>query len=151
MRDAVLARQGDTSVGILYEDESWTYQEYVAQCSALAHFLLASRQPGPFHVGVLLDNGPDFSVMLGATALCGATLVGINPTRRGHELVRDITHTECQMIVTERVYRDLLEPVEAELALAGVSSGQLPVFETDSPQWRQALQPHLSKLPPKLR
>jgi len=150
MRDAVLARQGDTSVGILYEDESWTYQEYVAQCSALAHFLLASRQPGPFHVGVLLDNGPDFSVMLGATALCGATLVGINPTRRGHELVRDITHTECQMIVTERVYRDLLEPVEAELALAGVSSGQLPVFETDSPQWRQALQPHLSKPPPEI-
>ena len=65
----------------------------------------------PFHVGVLLDNGPHFSVALGAAGLCGAVIAGINPTRRGSELVRDITHTECQMIITETRYLELLEPV----------------------------------------
>ena len=41
---------------------------------------------------------------LGAAALAGAIVVGINPTRRGAELARDITHTDCQLIVTEAAY-----------------------------------------------
>ena len=39
--------------------------------------------------------------MLGAAALSGATLVGINPTRRGAELARDMRHTDCALLVTE--------------------------------------------------
>ena len=148
IQDAVLARIGDTSVGILYEAESWTHHEYAVQCCAVAHFLLESRQPGPFHVGVLLDNGPDYSVMLGATALCGATLVGINPTRRGQELVRDIAHTECQIIVTESCYRELLEPVEAQMGGTAEASNSLPIFEVDSFEWQQAIEPHAKKFPP---
>ena len=31
----------------------------------------------------------------------GATMVGINPTRRGAELASDIRHTDCQLVVTE--------------------------------------------------
>ena len=38
---------------------------------------------------------------LGAAALIDAAVVGINPTRRGAELARDITHADCQLIVTE--------------------------------------------------
>ena len=34
---------------------------------------------------------------LGAAALIDAVIVGINPTRRGAELARDITHTDCQL------------------------------------------------------
>lgn len=163
IRDAVLARADDPSVAILFEDQSWTYKEYVAQCCAVAQFLLSHREatpepepadpaepspappadptePAPFHVGVLLDNGPDFSVMLGAVALCGAILVGINPTRRGHELVRDITHTQCQIIITEKTHRDLLEPALAELAAAPGRSLPVPaVYEVDSSDWRDAL------------
>ena len=45
-----------------------------------------SPSDAPFHVGVLLDNVPEFWMLLGAAALSGATLVGINPTRRGAEL-----------------------------------------------------------------
>ncbi|GAC1311729.1 MAG: AMP-binding protein [Acidimicrobiales bacterium] len=70
----------------------------------------------PFHVGVLLDNVPDFVFLLFGAALAGATIVGINPTRRGAELARDILHTDCQAIVTdpERV------PMVTELELGPV-------------------------------
>ncbi len=95
----------------------------------------------PFHVGVLLDNGPHFSVALGAAGLCGAVIAGINPTRRGSELVRDITHTECQMIITESRYLELLEPV-AE-SVKGIR-----IFDADSQAWAQALQPYRNQPAP---
>ena len=37
--------------------------------------------------------------------LAGAVVVGINPTRRGAELARDINHTDCQLIVTDATMR----------------------------------------------
>ena len=53
----------------------------------------------PFHVGVLLDNVPEYVFLLGGAALAGATVVGINPTRRGDELAHDIRHTDCGLVV----------------------------------------------------
>jgi acyl-CoA synthetase (AMP-forming)/AMP-acid ligase II len=46
---------------------------------------------------------------MGAAALAGAVLVGGNPTHRGEELARDLSHTECQLLVTDRGYRTLVE------------------------------------------
>ncbi len=46
----------------------------------------ALRVDGPPHVGVLLDNVPEFLFWIGGAALAGAVVVGINPTRRGAEL-----------------------------------------------------------------
>ena len=42
-----------------------------------------SPADAPFHVGVLLDNVPEFWIMLGAAALSGATLVGHQPDPAG--------------------------------------------------------------------
>jgi fatty-acyl-CoA synthase len=135
MADLIKARVGDPTPGIVFEDESWTYDEYVQACAQRAAFLLAERRPGPFHVGVLLDNVPEFPMWLGASALAGATAVGINPTRRGAELARDITHTDCQLIVTEARYLSLLE---------GLDLGLAPdrILDTDSPAYRDRLAPY---------
>src|SRR5947209_14997950 len=107
--ELVRAHAEEEHPAVLFEDGSWSYREYAAACAARAALLAELRRPGPFHVGVLLDNVPEFPMWLGATALVGATIVGINPTRRGDELARDITHTECQVIVTEPAYLPLLE------------------------------------------
>ncbi|MGH9027656.1 MAG: AMP-binding protein [Acidimicrobiia bacterium] len=141
MADLVRARAGDSTTAILYQDESWTYDEYVQACSQLAAFLLAERRPGPFHVGALLDNVPEFPMWLGAAALSGATLVGINPTRRGAELARDITHTDCQLIVTESRYAELL---------AGLDLGLAPsrILDVDSAGYRTRLEPYEGAPPP---
>jgi fatty-acyl-CoA synthase len=115
-RHLVLKRQGDPNPAILFEDESWTYDAYVTACCERAALLLSMRGDGPLHVGVLLDNVPEFPIWLGAAAIAGGVLIGINPTRRGAGLARDIQHTDCQLIVTEDAYLPLLEGLDIGIA-----------------------------------
>src|SRR5262249_53389791 len=77
------------------------------------------RGTRPVHVGVLLDNTPDYLFALGGAAFAGATIVGLNPTRTGEHLLRDLTHTDVDLVVTE----------PGHLAdLDGLDLGQRPVF-----------------------
>ena len=85
-------------------------------------------------MGVLLDNVPEFAMWLGAGALAGAAIVGINPTRRGAELARDITHTQCQLLVTDSQYRALLEGLEL-----GIEEDR---FSTPTPAAYAEARPH---------
>jgi fatty-acyl-CoA synthase len=111
MQALVQARAGDTNVGLRFGDVAVTWDEIVTAASQRAAYLLDRKPTGdePFHVGVLLDNTPEFFFMLCAGALSGATIVGINPTRRGAELERDIAHTDCLLIVTEFEQLELFE------------------------------------------
>ncbi len=111
--ELVRLRAGDPRIAIRFEDESWTWDEYVQACAQRAAYLLDHLPEGkPPHVGVLLDNTPEYLMWLGATALTGTVLVGINPTRRGAELARDITHTDCQVVVTEERHLSLLDGLD---------------------------------------
>jgi fatty-acyl-CoA synthase len=110
--DHVLARAADDRPGLLFEDHQWSYRQWVEECVARARLFESMRLDGPAHIGLLLENVPDFSMWLGAAALAGATIVGINPTRRGAELERDITYTECQLIVTETPQSGLLDGLD---------------------------------------
>jgi fatty-acyl-CoA synthase len=80
-----------------------------ARAALLAELLPPGAEP---HVGVLLDNTPEYPMWLSAAALAGAAVAGINPTRRGPELARDIRHTECRVLVTERARLPLLDGLE---------------------------------------
>src|SRR5690606_11068362 len=61
--DVVRARAGDPAVGLLFEGRSWTWGEVVREGADRAA-ALAATVPVPegrqVHVGVLLDNVPDF-------------------------------------------------------------------------------------------
>jgi fatty-acyl-CoA synthase len=102
-------RAGDPRVGLAYSDRTWTHAEVVQAQAERAALLLALRRPGPFHVALLMDNVPEFVFWMGGAALAGAVVVGGNPTHRGDELARDLSHTECQLLVTSTTYRDLVE------------------------------------------
>jgi fatty-acyl-CoA synthase len=107
--ELIRAQAANTDMGLLYEDQQWSYVEYVQACAQRAAWLLEQRRESPaqaehFHVGVLLDNVPEYLMWLGASALAGATLVGLNPTRRGTDLERDIRHTECQFVISNDSY-----------------------------------------------
>src|SRR5947207_6530270 len=110
--DYLLARSGDTSVGMQFEDQTWTWDEYVQACADRAAWLRSLHVGEPFHVGVLLDNVPEFPILLGAAALSGAVIVGLNPTRRGAEQTADIERTDCRLIVTEERYAAEVESVD---------------------------------------
>jgi fatty-acyl-CoA synthase len=135
MRDLLLARAEDDSPALFFEDQKWSWRELVQACCERAEAFLAWRQPGPFHVGVLLENVPEYLLLSGAATLAGATLVGINPTRRGAGIQRDIRHTDCQILVTEDRHAGLLEGLDL-----GIPEERR--FDVASARWREALEPY---------
>ncbi len=128
-------RARDEHTAMLFEDDSWTYEELVRAAAERASLLRAVLRPGPPHVGVLLDNVPEFPMWLGAAALARATVVGINPTRRGAELARDIRHADCQLVVTEAAYRPLLDGLDLGL-------GDERILVVDTSEYRAQLGSH---------
>jgi fatty-acyl-CoA synthase len=101
---------------VLFGDQSWTHRDFVAESCRWANLFLALRRPGePFHVGVLLDNTPDYLLALGGAALVGATVVGLNHTRQGEHLARDITHTDLGCVITESRHLPRLEAIADDL------------------------------------
>jgi fatty-acyl-CoA synthase len=94
--DLVLARAGDDRTGLVFEGRRWAWGEVVDEAHRRARWL------GRRHIGVLLENVPEYVFLLAGAALSGAVVVGLNPTRRGEELARDIRHTDCQLVVTDR-------------------------------------------------
>ncbi|MCQ4211992.1 AMP-binding protein, partial [Streptomyces longispororuber] len=108
--ELVQARWQDHRPGLAFEDQVLSHHQVAAGAAARAALLgeLLPRGAVP-HIGVLLDNTPEFPQWLGAAALAGAAVAGINPTRRGAELARDITHTECRVLITERAHLPLLD------------------------------------------
>jgi len=63
-------------------------------------------------VGVLADNVPEFSFLLGGCAFAGAVLVALNPIRRGEALARDVARTDCQYVLAEPGYAALLPAMD---------------------------------------
>jgi fatty-acyl-CoA synthase len=135
------ARAGDDRAGLRFEDSSWTWREVVAASAQRAALASALRRPGPFHVGVLLENVPEYLFWIGGGALAGAAVVGINPTRRGAELERDVAHTDCQLVVTDTAGLALLD---------GLDLGVEPerVLVVDSPDYAQHVATHAGVPPP---
>lgn len=134
--ELLLARAGDERCGLKFEEDVWSWAEQVRCCAARASLLRSLRRPGlPFHVGVLLDNVPDFAFLLGAAALAGAVLVGLNPTRRGEALARDVRLADCQIIITEQRHAALLEGLD-------LGEARDHVLVVDTPAWRHALAEH---------
>jgi fatty-acyl-CoA synthase len=95
---------------VRFEDRVLTHREFVEEAWRWAHLFLDRRPPAgrPFHVGVLMDNIPEYLLAFAGAAFAGATLVGLNPTRRGAALERDIAHTDVPFVVTEEAYLPLL-------------------------------------------
>ncbi|MFF0289282.1 AMP-binding protein [Streptomyces sp. NPDC005262] len=111
--ELVQRQWGDHRPGLRHEDTVLSHHQVAAGAAARAALLVdllpAGSEP---HVGVLLDNTPEFPLWLSAAALAGAAVAGINPTRRGAELARDIMHTDCRVLVTERAHLPLLDGLD---------------------------------------
>jgi fatty-acyl-CoA synthase len=108
--EQVAARANDNDVGLLAGDSTWTWREVVAESCTRAAWLRETLDPSkPLNVGLLLDNTPDFVFTLFGAALAGVTIVGVNSTRRGAELQRDIDHTDCQLVLSDHNLGRLLD------------------------------------------
>ncbi|MER5468799.1 AMP-binding protein [Streptomyces sp. NPDC002685] len=132
--ELVQERWGDHRPGLWFEGRAISHHQVAAGAAARAALLNELLPPGAEpHVGVLLDNTPEYPLWLSAAALSGAAVAGINPTRRGPELARDIRHTECRVLITERAHLPLLDGLE----LPGVR-----VLVTDTDAYADLLKPY---------
>ena len=142
--ELVRQRVDDHSRGVVFEHTEWSWHEVTEAATARAGALEELRVPGPFHVGVLLENTPDYLFLLAGAALCGAVVVGLNPTRRGDELANDIRHTDCQLIITDSAQRRLLDGLDL-----GIEDDR--VLVCDSEHYRDLVERHLHDALPEHR
>lgn len=132
--DLLLRRAGDGHPGLRFESQGWTWHQVLQQSADHAALLRALRRPEqPFHVGVLLDNVPEFVFLLGGASLSGAVVVGLNTSRSPVGLARDIAVSDCQLVVTERRHAALLRHADI---------GPDRVLTVDDPAWEQRIAAH---------
>ncbi len=131
--DLLRARAGDHGAGLRAGERTWTWAEHIAE-SAVRASALRTLLPGgaPPHVGVLADNVPEFSLLLGAAGLSGSVIVGLNPMRRGAALARDVAVADCAVVLTQGRHAALLD---------GLDLG-VPVIDLDGPRWAALLADH---------
>ncbi|MFF1461852.1 AMP-binding protein [Streptomyces sp. NPDC058330] len=138
--DLLLARTGDDRPGLRIRERDWTWDEVVRESAVRASLMRELRTDGPFHIGILLDNVPEYIFWLGGAALAGASVVGINPTRRGSYLEQEVRHTDCQLIITDRAGLKLLDGLDL-----GVPAVRHLVV--DEPAYDEALAAHAAAEP----
>ncbi len=120
-------RADDDTVGLKYGDRTWTWREHIAEATAQAAALIATAEPGrPLHVAALLGNTPDMLRALAAAGLGGYVLCGINTTRRGAALARDIARVDTQLLLVNAEHRALIDGLD----LPGVR-----VIDVSGPEW----------------
>jgi fatty-acyl-CoA synthase len=106
-------RVGDPTPAVKYGDRVWSWREHLADASAAAASLIGIADPKrPLHVGALLGNTPEMLTAMAAAALGGYVLCGINDTRRGAALAKDILRADCQILLTDPAHRALLDGLD---------------------------------------
>ena len=133
--EMLLDRLEDSRAGVRTRERDWTWDETVRESAARGALATSLRTEGPFHIGVLLENTPEYLFWLGGAALSGATIVGINPTRRGAELEAEIRYVDCQLIVTDTAGLAKLQGLDL-----GLSEDRFLLVDT--PSYRSAVQAH---------
>src|SRR5207302_10093719 len=129
----------DDSLGRVVEDRRWRWRELVADSDRWAAALATLRPANrPFHIGLLMGNQPDYLFALFGAARVGAVVVGINDTRRGEELARDIRHTDCAAVLCD----DTRAPL-----LAGLDLGGAAVLVVSDAAWRSRLAAATAAIP----
>ena len=117
--------------GIHADDGSYSsWRQHVQGAADLAAALRARMNPAkPPHVGVLLGNTPFFSSLLVAAGLSGIVAVGLNPTRRGAALRRDIEHADCQLVLADG------HPAGSQTYGDGFAPEGMAVIDVASQEW----------------
>jgi fatty-acyl-CoA synthase len=124
-------RVGDPTPAVKYGDRVWSWREHLADASAAAAALIGIADPKrPLHVGALLGNTPEMLTAMAAAALGGYVLCGINDTRRGAALAKDILRADCQILLTDPAHRALLDGLD----LPGVR-----VLDVSTDEWSRLL------------
>ena len=124
-------RLGHDTPALKFGDQVWTWREHLADAASTAAALIGvADRDRPLHVGTLLGNTPEMLTVMASAALGGYVVCGINDTRRGAALGRDILHADCQILLTDPAHKALLTGLD----LPGVQ-----VFDVAGDTWSALL------------
>ena len=153
LAEALRTRAADSAerVFLRFENRSWTFVETYREACRFANLFAHVRDTSrPFHVGILMDNLPEFVFAEFGCGLAGATLVGLNPTRTGAFLARDIAHADCQIVVVEWRYAEQLQAaLDSDPTIRVkilVADGAVPTGASLAQEW-SSLQQALASVP----
>ena len=138
VRDLLLRHAEDEGIALKHEDDEWSWRQYVdasmTRAAVVRHLLDPDRPP---HVGTLLGNTAEMAMALAAGALGNHVVVGLNTTRRGEALARDVRHADCQVVLVDDDHRALLD---------GLDLGGAQIVEVDGVDWPGVESGHLDRL-----
>jgi fatty-acyl-CoA synthase len=127
--DLLLRRADDDSPALLFQDQAWSYRDLVREGQRRAAVYARLHDPDrPPHIGILLENGPEYFFWLAGAALCGAVAVGVNATYRGAQLAQLVAHTDCDVVVTEAALAPLLDGCDLDLPSGSVLTVDEPAY-----------------------
>ena len=142
VQQLLAARATDDGVAVKYISALQSWRDHIAEASSTAAVMLdIMSRFRPQHVATLLGNTPDMLVHMAAAGLGGYTLCGLNTTRRGQALLRDIRRADCQVVVVDAAHRSLLD---------GLDLGSVSVIETATPRWARLLASRPSLVPSRI-
>lgn len=118
--------------------------EAAVRVAALRELLDGAPHP---HVGVLLPGTPEYLHLLDAAACSEFVVVGLNSTRRGAALGRDVALADCAVVLTDAEHEPLLDGALPPSRDEG--PGAVRVLRVDSPGYAELLNRHRgAALPP---
>jgi fatty-acyl-CoA synthase len=124
-------RLAQDTPAVKHGERVWTWREHLTDAAATAAAVIGvADRDRALHVGALLGNTPEMLTAMASAALGGYVLCGINDTRRGAALARDILRADCQILLTDPAHKALLDGLE----LPGVQ-----VFDVSSDPWSALL------------
>jgi fatty-acyl-CoA synthase len=124
-------RSDQDTPALKYGDRVWTWREHLADAATTAAAVIRVADPDrPLHVGALLGNTPEMLTAMASAALGGYVLCGLNDTRRGAALARDIVRADCQILLTDPAHQGLLDGLD----LPGVQ-----MFDVSGEPWSALL------------
>ena len=104
---------------IVYGERRYTYAEFAAEVTRLAHALRGSGVKPGDRVAYMLPNVPEMLVAHFAVPLAGAVLVAINTRLSAPEVQQILDHSGATLFVVDAALHPRVAPVAGELKTVG--------------------------------
>lgn len=112
---------------LVYQDETWTYDEFCHETNRMAHVLQQNMniRPGD-RVAIAMRNCPELLTLTMAISSLGAVVVFLNAWWTTQELKYALTDTGAQVVFADSVRIERLKPLVSShsLRLIGVRDGE---------------------------
>lgn len=104
------AKATPTHLALIFDQQRWSYAALDHLTDQLCHWLKTLNLPTNKRIGVLMQNSPEYVLLIHAAARLGLTLVTLNTRLAPAEVAWQIEFTECTLILVDAQNREKVDP-----------------------------------------